>query len=205
MARPPRLILPEVAVHVRQRGVNGVACFRAEADYLFYLSWLRRLSAQHGCAVHAYCLMTNHVHLLLTPRAANSCSELMRDLGRRYVPYFNWRHERTGTLWEGRFRASIAESAHYVLACYRYIELNPVRASMVNHPAEYRWSSYSVNSGTRSDTLVSAHPEFVALATDEDRRRASYRELFAGAMEEPLLEARRDAITGCYPLASQAF
>ena len=205
MARPLRRILPDVAVHIRQRGVNGVACFRAEADYLFYLSYLRRLSVRHGCAVHAYCLMTNHVHLLLTPRTADSCTELMRDIGRRYVPYFNWRHERTGTLWEGRFRSSIAQSAHYVLACYRYIELNPVRAGMVSHPGEYPWSSYSFNSGTRSDAFLSPHPEFVALAEDQARRHANYRELFASQMEEPLIKAIREAVSGGYPLASELF
>jgi REP element-mobilizing transposase RayT len=122
MARRLRYILPDVAVHIVQRGVNRVACFRAEADYLVYLSHLRQLSAKYECAVHAYCLMTNHVHLLLTPGAADSCTRLMRDLGRYYVPYFNRRHERTGTLWEGRFHSCIAESARYVLACYRYID-----------------------------------------------------------------------------------
>ena len=122
MARRMRLVFPGVALHVIQRGVNRAACFSVEADYLVYLSHLRRLSAKHGCAVHAYCLMTNHVHLLLTPVAKGSCTALMRDLGQRYVPYFNERHGRTGTLWEGRFRSCIAESARYVLACYRYID-----------------------------------------------------------------------------------
>jgi putative transposase len=168
MARPLRYVLPDVAVHIIQRGVNRVACFRVDADYLVYLSYLRQLSEKHDCAVHAYCLMTNHVHLLLTPTAADSCTRLMRDLGRRYVPYFNHRHERTGTLWEGRFRSCIAESARYVLACYRYIELNPVRAEMVEHPRDYPWSSYAANSGAFTDGLVSQHPEFAALATDPD-------------------------------------
>lgn len=131
MARPVRLSFPGVALHVIQRGHNRNACFREESDYLVYLAHLRQLSAKHGCALHAYCLMTNHVHLLLTPGAAGACTALMRDLGRRYVQYFNRRYRRSGTLWEGRFRSCIAESAHYVLGCYRYIELNPVRAAMV--------------------------------------------------------------------------
>ncbi|HEV3010087.1 MAG TPA: transposase [Burkholderiales bacterium] len=200
-----RLILPGVAVHVIQRGVNRTACFLAEADYLVYLSHLRQLSAKHDCAVHAYCLMTNHVHLLLTPATAESCTALMRDLGRRYVPYFNSRHERTGTLWEGRFRSCIAESARYVLACYRYIELNPVRAGMVNHPSAYLWSSYAVNSGTRSDPFVSPHLEFLALAAHVEKRYTSYRALFEGEMDQPLLEAIRDATNGGYPLVSDTF
>ena len=115
MARRMRLVFPGVALHLVQRGVDRTACFHAEADYLVYLSQLRHLSAQHGCAIHAYCLMTNHVHLLLTPNTAQSCTALMRDLGQRYVPYFNSRHGRTGTLWEGRYRSCIAQSARYVL------------------------------------------------------------------------------------------
>ena len=205
MPRPSRQLLPGVAVHVIQRGVNRVPCFRVDADYLVYLSHLRYLSAKYGCAVHAYCLMTNHVHLLLTPDSTQSCIELMRDLGRRYVPYFNSRHERTGTLWEGRFRSCIAESARYVLACYRYIELNPVRAQMVNHPADYLWSSYAINSGARSDPFLSPHAEFVALAPDEPKRHASYRGLFSAEIEEPLIEEIRTATNAGYPLAGEAF
>jgi len=205
MARRLRSVLPGIALHVIQRGVNRTACFRVEADYLVYLSNLRQLAGKHGCAVHAYCLMTNHVHLLLTPRTSASCTSLMRDLGQRYVPYFNWRHERTGTLWEGRFRSCIVESARYVLACYRYIELNPVRAGMVGHPSAYLWSSHAMNAGTRSDAFISAHPEFLALAQDEQERRTAYRTLFGEQLDEACLEAIRDATNGGYPLASDAF
>jgi putative transposase len=205
MARQLRLVLPGVALHVIQRGVDRAACFRVEADYLVYLSHLRELSDKHDCALHAFCLMTNHVHLLLTPAAAESCSAFMRDLGRRYVPYFNRRHGRTGTLWEGRFHSCIVESAHYVLACYRYIELNPVRARMVSHPAGYAWSSYAINSGSRSDNLVSPHTEFAALGADDGKRSVAYRGLFEDEMDEPLLEAIRDATNGGYPLVGDAF
>ena len=188
-----------------QRGVDRVACFRADADYLVYLSQLRRLSAKHGCAIHAYCLMTNHVHLLLTPSRAESCTAMMRDLGQRYVPYFNGRHGRTGTLWEGRFRSCIAESARYVLACYRYIELNPVRARMVGDPVTYLWSSYTANSGTRADPHLTPHAEFTALATAEKARYLAYRALFEQELDEPLLTAIRDATNTGYPLASDTF
>src|SRR2546428_2248197 len=172
MPRLSRLIFPGVAVHIIQRGNDRVACFRQDSDYLVYLAHLRQLSEKYECAVHAYCLMTNHVHLLLTPGAAGACTGLMRDLGQRYVQYFNRRHDRTGTLWEGRFHSCVVESAHYVLGCYRYIELNPVRAAMVDHPTGYLWSSYAVNSGMRSDPLVSPHPEFVALSADAKSRHA---------------------------------
>jgi len=200
-----RLVFPGIALHVIQRGVDRAACFRVEADHLVYLSNLRHLSAKHSCAVHAYCLMTNHVHLLLTPATTGSCTALMRDLGQRYVPYFNSRHGRTGTLWEGRFRSCIAESARYVLACYRYIELNPVRAGMVNHPAGYLWSSYAANSGGRLDPFLSPHPEFVALAAHGEQRHRAYRALFEEQIDEPLLRAIRDATNTGYPLASDEF
>jgi putative transposase len=205
MARKLRFIYPGVAVHIIQRGVNRVPCFRADADYLVYLSHLRQFAAKHGCTVHAYCLMTNHVHLLVTPAREDSCTAMMRDLGRRYVPYFNARHERTGTLWEGRFRSCLVESAHYVLACYRYIEMNPVRAEMVNHPAGYLWSSYAVNSGARSDPFLAEHAEFSALSAESGKRHAAYRGLFDGAMDEALLEAIREATNGGFPLASEHF
>jgi putative transposase len=205
MPRPLRLILPGVAVHIIQRGNNRVACFRQDNDYLMYLAHLRQLSERYDCAIHAYCLMTNHVHILLTPQAADACTGLMRDLGQRYVQYFNRCHERTGTLWEGRFRSCIAESALYVLGCYRYIELNPVRAGMVDHPSVYLWSSYAVNSGMRSDPLISGHAEYLALATDAHLRDAAYRGLFDQRLEPGLQKAIRDATNGGYPLASEGF
>lgn len=149
--------------------------------------------------------MTNHVHLLLTPQTADGCIGLMRDLGQRYVQYFNRRHERTGTLWEGRFRSCIAESALYVFGCYRYIEMNPVRAGMVDHPSGYLWSSYAVNSGMRSDPLVSFHPEFLALSSTADSRHSEYRGLFDQRLDSVLQKAIRDATNGGYPLASDTF
>ena len=205
MARRLRLIYPGVAVHIIQRGVNRVPCFRADTDYLVYLSHLRQYAAEHGCAVHAYCLMTNHVHILVTPAREGSCTAMMRDLGRRYVPYFNARHERTGTLWEGRFRSCLVQSAHYVLACYRYIELNPVRADVVNHPAGYFWSSYAVNSGARGDPFVAEHPELTALSAETEKRQSAYRGLFDGTMDAALLGAIREATNGGFPLASDDF
>lgn len=205
MPRPLRLVLPSVAVHVIQRGNNRVACFRQDSDYLVYLTHFQELTEKYECAVHAYCLMTNHVHLLLTPGAVRACASLMRDLGRRYVQYFNRRYERSGTLWEGRFRSCIAESSRYVIACYRYIESNPVRAGMVDHPLAYRWSSYAANSGTRGDPLVRPHAEYLALSAGGEARHAAYRGLFEYAQEPYMVAAIRDATNGGYPLASDAF
>jgi putative transposase len=205
MPRPVRLIVPGVALHIIQRGNNRGACFRQDADYLTYLGYVRHLSSKYRCELHAYCLMSNHVHLLVTPSAAGACAVLMRDLGRCYVRYFNRRYGRTGTLWEGRFRSCVAESADYVLACYRYIELNPVRARMADHPGAYLWSSYAINAGLRSDPLIRPHVELLALSSDTEKRHAAYRALFDEAPDERLQQTIREATNGGYPLASEQF
>jgi putative transposase len=188
---------------VIQRGNNRSPCFAADGDYLTYLGYLRHLSLKYCCEIHAFCLMTNHVHLLLTPGSVGACARLMRDLGRCYVRYFNRRYARSGTLWEGRFRSCLVESADYVLACYRYIELNPVRARMTDHPAGYLWSSFAINAGMRSDPLVHPHSEYLALAQVDSVRYAAYRALFESEFDESLLEAIRDATNGGLPLASE--
>lgn len=200
MAPPPRLSFAGVALHVVQRGVDRQPCFRQEGDYLVYLSLLSDLTVRTQCALHAYCLMTNHVHLLLTPTEERSCAVLMRELGQRYVPYFNRRYGRTGTLWEGRFRSCLVDSAHYVLACYRYIELNPVRAGMVASAPAYRWSSHAGNTGTLDNRLVTSHPEYIALGADTEQRHTAYRALFDRGDEPSFLAAVRDATNGGYAL-----
>ena len=205
MPRSLRLILPGVAVHIIQRGNNRAACFRSEGDYLVYLAHLRQLSDKYECSVHAYCLMTNHVHLLMTPSAAEACTGLMRDLGQRYVQYFNRTYERTGTLWEGRFRSCVAESSRYVLACHRYIELNPVRAGMVDHPSGYLWSSHAVNCGSKSDPFLRLHPDVEALGVDLNNRNAAYRALFDERLDPVVIKNIRDATNAGYPLASDVF
>lgn len=199
MARQPRLIVPDVALHIVQRGVDRGDCFREETDRVVYLSLLRELCRETACAVHAYCLMTNHVHLLLTPSSGRGPSTLMRKLGQRYVPYFNRRYARTGTLWEGRFKSCLVESARYVLGCHRYIECNPVRAGMVNTPATYPWSSYRANAGLSTDPLLTPHVEYVALA-ETPSRHAAYRGLFETAEDSAMVKAIREATNGGYPL-----
>ena len=187
-----------------QRGVDRHPCFREDSDYLVYLSLLRDLLQRTECALHAYCLMTNHVHLLLTPPTERSCATLMRELGQRYVPYFNRRHRRTGTLWEGRFRSCLVDSASYVLACYRYIESNPVRAGMVAAPCAYLWSSYAANSGAARNKLLTPHIEYIALAMDTELRQSAYRRLFEGAEDPAFLASVRDATNGGYALVGEA-
>jgi len=205
MARHPRLIFPGIALHIIQRGVDRRDCFKADADRLVYLSSLRQLAAHKECALHAYCLMTNHVHLLLTPRDAESCSSLMRDLGQRYVAYFNRRLGRSGTLWEGRFRSCLVDSPAYVLACYRYIERNPVRAGMAASPQDYPWSSYAVNSARVLEPTLSPHAEYLALTSDAVARARAYRELCEEQDQPAFLEAIRDATnTGYATLIGEA-
>src|SRR4051812_2343596 len=193
MARHPRLVVPDVALHIVQRGVDRRDCFAHDSDYLVYLSTLRELVAHKKCALHAYCLMTNHVHLLLTPPDALACATLMRDLGQRYVSYFNRRHGRSGTLWEGRFRSCLVDSAQYVVACYRYIERNPVRAGMVSAAHVYAWSSHSSNIGLRIDPSLTPHAEYMALGLEGGSRVDAYAQLFNDADHPDFLAAIRDA------------
>jgi putative transposase len=202
MPRSLRVIFPDVAVHLTQRGNNRAACFRRESDYLLYLLHLRELSTRHGCVVHAYCLMTNHVHLLLTPPSAEACMALMKQLGQRYAQHFNRAYGRTGPLWDGRYHSSVAQSARYVIACYRYIELNPVDAEMVAHPALYTWSSYRANALGKDDRLVSPHAEFQALGLDAIARRDAYVALFDRGLDPSLIKEIRAATRGGYPMGS---
>jgi len=149
--------------------------------------------------------MTNHVHLLLTPQQANGASLLMKHLGQRYVQHVNRVHRRTGTLWEGRFRSCLTQSEEYVLACYRYIELNPVRAGMSSHPRDYRWSSYRINAEARPSTLIAPHEEYVALGSNAKRRRAAYRDLFLDRLAPEVLASIRLATNGNVALGSHRF
>ena len=204
MARHARLIFPGVALHVYQRGNDRKPTFREDSDRLVYLSNLRELCTRWECALHAYCLMTNHVHLMLTPAHEHGLAFVMRDLGRRYVRYFNDRHGRTGSLWEGRFYSCLLDSERYVLGCQRYIDLNPVRAGIVLSPGAYAWSSYAGNSGARNDPLVTPHAEYLAMSLQESQRHAAYAALCRGAEEPTFLAAIRDATYGGLPLVGDA-
>jgi putative transposase len=205
MPRRARLSIPGIPWHIIQRGNNRSACFHAEEVYRRYLDTLREMAGKFGCAIHAYVLMTNHVHLLLTPVRADSAGLLMKHLGQRYVQYINRSYRRSGTHWEGRFRSCLAQSEDYVLACYRYIELNPVRANMVAHPRDYLFSSYRANAEGDADSLLTPHPEYLRLGRAEHDRRHAYRQLFKAHLDPARIADIRHATNGNYVLGNERF
>jgi putative transposase len=205
MARLGRYFVEDQALHVIQRGNNRQRIFFAEEDYLSYRAWLAEAAREYGCAIHAYVFMTNHVHLLLTPANAASLPRLMQSLGRRYVRAINARRRRTGTLWEGRYRAAPIDTEAYLLRCSRYIELNPVRAGMVARPREYRWSSYRRLALGAADALVAPHPLYRALGRSEAERHEAYRALFREALDAAFLDDLRAATNGGWALGDAGF
>ncbi len=205
MPRKPRFVVPGLPMHVVQRGNNRNPVFFDEQDYRAYLAWLKDGAERYGCAVHAYVLMTNHIHLLVTPEGDQSVSRLMQYVGRRYVPYVNHAYGRRGTLWEGRYKASLVDSDEYLLVCSRYIELNPVRAGMIKSPAAYPWSSYGANGQGATDGLVIPHPRYRRLGRSRAERQAAYRALFRGSVATEHLAAIRDALQTGTPLGNARF
>jgi len=188
MARLPRLYLEGCAQHIIQRGNNRAACFNCDADYTTYLHHLQASAEKYGVSVHAFVLMTNHVHLLATPDHQESISKMVQALGRSYVQYYNFSYDRTGTLWEGRYKSTIVDSERYLLTVYRYIELNPVRAAMVEHASEYPWSSYQHNAVGKEIKLITPHGCYIELGRKKEERLTAYRALFRGRMAESDIE-----------------
>lgn len=196
MPRRARIIVPNVATHVIQRGNNRQVCFFQRSDYQRFLTWLQEYALECECHVHAYVLMTNHVHLLATPMHADSMGAMMKRLGQRYTQYINRTYERSGTLWEERYRSCLASDDTYVLGCYRYIEMNPIRAAMVRHACDYQWSSYRANAHGACDPTLTPHPIYLALHHDTDQRRCAYRELFGAPVDVHLNTNIRRATIG---------
>jgi len=205
MPRRPRIIVPQIPLHIIQRGNNRQCCFFNDQDYQTYLNWLVEYSDITDCLVHAYVLMPNHVHLLLTPANTNSAGDLMKRLGQRYVQYVNRSYKRSGTLWEGRFRSCVIEQETYLFNCQRYIEMNPVRAGIVQHPDEYRWSSYHVNGlGVKSD-LISHHILYQTLGKTMSEKLKAYKALFQHEIEIEELDRIREATNGNFSLGNEQF
>lgn len=205
MPRRLRYCPAGIPVHVVQRGNNRQVCFTTNADMACYANWLYEASVKYGVKLHAWVLMTNHVHLLMTPSTNEAVSRVLQQVGRRYVRYFNEQQGRSGTLFEGRFKASLVDSVRYLLTCQRYIELNPVRAGMVEDPSDYRWSSYQAHGFGKAVKMWTPHDTYLAMDKDDEVRRSLYRALFSEALGEDLLaEIRLSTQTG-FVLGAEKF
>ena len=202
MPRRTRIHIDGLPLHIVQRGHNRAACFFDDQDRLAYLGWLREALARERCCLHAYVLMTNHIHLLLTPEHAERVPQVLISVGRRYVQYINRTYGRTGTLWDGRYKSSLVQAEAYLLLCQRYIELNPVRAGMVEQPGDYLWSSYSANALGAPDPVISPHALYLASASDPEQRQHHYRHLFDTPLPEDTVEAIRQQTRRGHPLTA---
>lgn len=205
MARLPRLILPDQPHHIVLRGNNRQAIFHSDLDRDFLLDTLRESAAQYRVALHAYVLMDNHIHLLATPPTAEALSRMMQSLGRRYVGWFNARHQRSGTLWEGRFRAGLIEGERHLLACMRYIELNPVRAGLCAEPADWLWSSVHHHLGLQRSPLITEHEMYWRLGNTPFEREHAYRELLGQGLSADEQRRFTEAVMRGRPVGSEAF
>jgi putative transposase len=205
VARLPRLTLPGYPHHVIQRGNDRRPIFVDDVDRDRYLTHLREVSAALGLAVHAYVLMPNHVHLLATPEAAGDLGRAVQALGRRYVRWFNDRHRRVGGLFEGRYRATVVEADRYLLACMRYIEMNPVRAGLTGEPKEFAWSSHRHHIGLEPDASITDHAVYWELGNTPFERQVAYRRLFDQSVAEEEIALIRSATHGGWLLGSSTF
>ena len=205
MPRKPRFFVPDIPNHVIQRGINKSAVFFEDEDYQHYKHILHEAAESSGVLIHAYVLMTNHIHILATADSDSGISVMMQKVGRFYVPYINHKYGQSGTLWDGRFKSSLVDSDFYVLACMRYIEMNPVRAGMVESPQEYKWSSYLCNAADGHDRLVTAAPSYLGLALSKKKRQLAYVGLFSEHLDEKVLKDIRNCAQTGTPLGSSKF
>ncbi len=205
MPRRTRIHLLGQPLHIVQRGHNREPCFFADEDCHGYLYWLERALVEHRCALHAYVLMTNHVHLLLTPQQPASVPQLLIALGRRYVQYINKTYRRTGTLWDSRYKSSLIQADEYLLSCQRYIELNPVRADMATDPALYRWSSYRANALGQVDSRITPHALYLSLTQNAAERQFAYRSMFRPELDVDAISDIRLALGQNQPLGNDRF
>ena len=205
MPRLPRFTTPGYPQHVIQRGNNRSTLFTHTSDYIAFRESMLSALQRYTCELHAYVFMTNHVHLLMSQVRSGSIARVMQSVGGKYARYFNDRYGRTGTLWEGRYRATIVSSDEYLFTCCRYIEENPVRAGMVRDPASYRWSSYAANALGTNDPLVVPHNRYVALGETSVSRQLAYRALFREAIGPSTMVTIRDATNHAWALGGERF
>jgi len=205
MARLSRFYIKDQPQHIIQRGNNRELIFASQQDYEFYLACLADAAKRNKLKIHAYVLMTNHVHLLASPLEVSSIPKTMQSVGRKYVQYFNDHYNRTGTLWEGRYKATLVDSEAYLLTCMRYIELNPVRARIVRQPKNYPWSSFKFNALGEADKLITPHDLYDALGKSSNKCQAAYADLFKEKIAIETLDEIRDATNKAWPLGSDVF
>lgn len=205
LARRPRIMVPNVPVHVIQRGNNRQACFFQTADYAVYLSKLKEVAEKFEVDIHCFVLMTNHVHLLLQASDCDGISQVMQSLGRYYVRYINTTYQRSGTLWEGRFKSSLVNSEEYLLNVYQYIELNPVRANIVAHPKDYPWSSYHANGGNKEIELLTPHSLYLSLGKDSATRKQAYNLMLSKQLSDDVVDSIRTSVNKSRVLGNDKF
>jgi putative transposase len=205
MARLPRLVIPNQPHHVIQRGNDRQLIFRDDEDHQRFLGWLKDSAKEFKVAVHAYVLMPNHLHLMASPSDAGGLAQMMQRVGRYYVPWYNHKYGRVGSLFQGRFKTSLVDAERYFMICSRYIELNPVRARIVTDPLEYPWSSYAHHAGVRPDALITDHALFWALGNTPFQREAAYIELAQRSLTVDELTRVNLAVLKGWPLGSDAF
>ncbi len=205
MPRKPRFFIAGVPNHVVQRGRNKDPVFFEAADYEFYLAKLAEALDKYDGKLHAYVLMTNHVHLLLTGSTRETVSRVMQYVGRYYVPYINHKYRYSGSIWQGRFKSSLIDSVLYLFLCMKYIELNPVRAEMVDSPQKYRYSSFHKNALGKHDALISPQDEYLKLSSDEQTRCQMYKSLFETDIDENSLNKIRQGYQTGTPVGSSVF
>lgn len=205
MPRKPRFFVPGVPVHIVQRGHSREAVFFEDNDYLAYLRWMKEGALRYQVDIHAYVLMTNHIHILATAYDRDGITRMMQYIGRHYVPYINHTYGTSGSIWEGRYKASLIHDEEYLLTCMRYIELNPLRANMVRSPGQYRWSSYRCNGQGKEDELITPHAIYMSLGKTEASRLTAYKELFKAHLDKEMLEEIRSAWQTGTPLGNDHF
>ena len=205
MPRKPRFYLPGVPVHIVQRGHSREPVFFEDDDYRAYLHWLKEGAERYKIDIHAYALMTNHIHILATASGKDGVTRMMQYIGRHYVPYINHTYGTSGSIWEGRYKASLIQDDEYLLACMRYIELNPIRASMVRSPGQYRWSSYRCNAQGKEDERVTPHGMYLSLGKAKPARLEAYKLLFQVHLDKEVLNEIRSAWQTGTPLGNDEF
>ncbi|MGQ8365262.1 transposase [Glaciecola sp. 1036] len=205
MPRRQRVYVPDVPTHVVQRGNNKQRVFLDNSDCAYYMSLLSEAIERYEVALNAYVLMGNHVHFLMTPSTKIGISRVMQLMGKKYVYYFNQKYERTGALWGGRHFASLIDSELYLLNCYRYIELNPVRANIVGNPANYTWSSYHANALGKEIKCITPHEKYLALGKSQETRLNNYKALFTEGLSSEEIKKFTLFTKHNYPIGSDDF